>query len=60
MAMLQILKNLDYDSLPISDYSRNYILRLLPNLDYYLEIYHRCLHQMLDEASLPRQWASAK
>ena len=37
MAMLQILKNLDYDSLPISDYSRNYILRLLPNLDYYLD-----------------------
>ena len=53
MAMLQILKTLDYDSLPISDYSRNYIFRLLPNLDYYLEIYHRCLHQMLDELGCP-------
>lgn len=51
MAMLQILKTLDYDSLPISDYSRNYILRLLPSLDYYLEIYHRCLRKMLDESS---------
>lgn len=51
--MLQILKTLDYGSLPISDYSRNYILRMLPSLDYHLDIYHRCLSQMLDEFGCP-------
>lgn len=39
----QQLRNIDYHQLDISDYSRNYILRLLPNLDYYLDIYSRCL-----------------
>lgn len=43
----QQLRSLDYATLPISDYSRSYILRLLPNLDYYLDIYRRCLAQML-------------
>lgn len=52
--MLQRLKSIPYDSLPISDYSRNYILRLLPQLDYYLEIYQRCLRQMLRETGLPK------
>ena len=45
--MLQQLKNIDYHSLPISDYSRNYILRMLPNIDYYLEIYQRSIDLML-------------
>ena len=45
--MLQQLKVIDYDSLPISDYSRNYILRMLPNIDYYLEIYQRSIDLML-------------
>ena len=45
--MLQQLKVIDYDSLPISDYSRNYILRMLPNMDYYLEIYQRSIDLML-------------
>lgn len=42
------LKALDYGALPLSDYSRNYILRLLPAIDYYMLIYRRCLHSMLD------------
>ena len=45
--MLQQLKDIDYNSLPISDYSRNYILRMLPNIDYYLEIYQRSINLML-------------
>lgn len=45
--MLQQLKNIDYNSLPISSYSRNYILRMLPNIDYYLEIYQRSIDLML-------------
>lgn len=45
--MLHQLKDIDYHNLPISDYSRRYILRMLPVLDYYLDIYHRCLKQMI-------------
>lgn len=45
--MLQQLKNIDYDSLPISDYSRQYIKRMLPVIDYYLDIYRRSLRQMI-------------
>ena len=41
------LVHIDYSTLAISDYSRNYILRLLPNIDYYLEIYDRCIERML-------------
>lgn len=41
------LKALDYGKLPLSDYSRSYILRMLPDLDYYMSIYGRCLHSML-------------
>ena len=46
--MLHHLKNIDYDSLPISDYSRQYIKRMLPVIDYYLDIYHRSLRQMIE------------
>ena len=45
--MLQQLKALDYHRMPISDYSRQYILRMLPDLEYYLDIYHRSIDQML-------------
>lgn len=47
------LRHIDYFSLDISDYSRNYILRLLPNLDYYLQIYDRCISILL--STLRRQ-----
>lgn len=43
-----ILKTLDYGALPLSDYSRSYILRLLPAIDYYMLIYRRCLQRMLE------------
>lgn len=45
--MLRQLKAIDYHSLPISDYSRQYILRMLPDMEYYLEIYRRSLDAML-------------
>ena len=48
--LLQTLKKLDYASLPISDDSRNRFLMLLPNVDYHLDICHRCLRQMLDKS----------
>ena len=41
------LRHIDYSALAISDYSRTYILRLLPHLDYYLDIYNRCITQLL-------------
>jgi len=40
------LRHIDYNALAISEYSRNYILRLLPNLDYYLEIYDHCITKL--------------
>lgn len=50
MNLYQQLKNIDYQSLPISEYSRHYILRMLPTLDYYMDIYDRCLNRMLRES----------
>lgn len=44
----QQLRGIDYAALPISDYSRSYIVRMMPHLDYYLDIYQRCLCQMLE------------
>lgn len=49
----QQLRNIDYNSLPISDYSRQYILRLLPHIDYYLSIYNRCIDSMAQALQLP-------
>ena len=45
--MLQKLKTIDFHNLPISDYSRQYLLRMLPDIDYYLNIYRRSLNLML-------------
>lgn len=47
--MLNKLRNINYQDLPISDYSRQYILRMLPVLDYYMDIYHRSLKQMIGQ-----------
>lgn len=38
-----VLRSVDYASLPVSDYNKRYIAHLLPAMDYYLEIYYRCL-----------------
>lgn len=47
------LRHINYQQLAISDYSRSYILRMLPNLDYYLDIYGRCLDRMSASAGKP-------
>jgi hypothetical protein len=47
MSLSQQLRQIDYRSLPISDYSRDYILRLLPILDYYLDICNQALDYLL-------------
>ena len=51
--MLHQLKDIDYHNLPISDYSRQYILRMLPDMDYYLDIYRRSLEQMVRTVGKP-------
>ncbi len=42
------LRHIDYYALPISDYSRSYILRMLPHIDYYLDIYRVCIRRLLE------------
>ncbi len=41
------LRHINYNKLTISDYSRRYILRMLPSIDYYLDIYRHCIAQLL-------------
>lgn len=43
MTLAEKLRQIDYQSLPISDYSHRYIQCLLPILDYYLDICQRAL-----------------
>lgn len=47
------IRHIDFGKLPISDYSRSYILRMLPHLDYYLDIYNRCLDRMAEALGRP-------
>lgn len=47
MTLLDTLRSLDYWALPLSNYSRQYIHRMLPVLDYYLLIYNRTLDRLL-------------
>src|SRR5574344_2968296 len=54
-ALARQLRALNYDALPISDYNLRYIRRLLPALDYYLDIYSRGLKMMLSRVSKPPQ-----
>ena len=39
------LREVDYDSLPLSEYNKRYLASIKPALEYYLEIYARCLRQ---------------
>ena len=49
------LRHIDYAALPISDYSRRYLLRMLPVLDYYLDIYRRTLERAFRLTAKPLQ-----
>lgn len=51
--MYKELADIDYNKLPISDYSRQYILRMLPNIDYYSDIYRRGLCRMSQQMGSP-------
>jgi 2-polyprenyl-3-methyl-5-hydroxy-6-metoxy-1,4-benzoquinol methylase len=55
MALLNILKKLNYAQLGLSDYSLNYIAKMRPNLDYYFSIYRRCLDSILADIGRPSQ-----
>lgn len=39
------LREIDYDSLPLASYNKRYLASIKPALDYYLQIYARCLSQ---------------
>jgi 2-polyprenyl-3-methyl-5-hydroxy-6-metoxy-1,4-benzoquinol methylase len=41
------LQAIDYESLPISEYNREYIRRMCPALPHYMKIYAQCLHDGL-------------
>lgn len=43
------IKAVEFAQLPISDYNKNYIQRLLPALSYYLEIYCQCIRYGLSK-----------
>lgn len=43
MKLADTLRHIDYNTLNISDYSRYYIIKLLPVLDYYLDICDQAL-----------------
>lgn len=47
------IQQIDFQRLPVSDYSRRYIQRMLPDLDYYLDIYGRCLDRMAEMLGKP-------
>ncbi len=53
MTLNDTLRRIDYNALPISDYNRNYILHLLPRLDYHLEIYQRAIRRILRSVGKP-------
>ncbi|MDR2118138.1 MAG: class I SAM-dependent methyltransferase [Tannerellaceae bacterium] len=46
------LKAIDYGSLPISDYSKRYIRAMHPAMEYYMEIFARCLSQGTEAVAL--------
>lgn len=52
-SLIDQLRSIDYRKLPISDYNRSYIERLLPVLDYYMEIYQQGLDRMLQRCPKP-------
>ncbi|MCQ2273240.1 MAG: class I SAM-dependent methyltransferase [Bacteroidales bacterium] len=45
--LAQKLRQIPYQDLPISEYSRRYIMRMLPSIDYYMDIYNLCIDKML-------------
>ncbi len=54
--LADLLAQIDYDSLPISDYNKGYIDRMKKNISYYMEIYAYCIHLAVpDEKQVEQQ-----
>jgi SAM-dependent methyltransferase len=50
------LQSVNYDTLPVSDYNKQYVRRIRPALSYYLEIYAGCIRKGLRSAkTLPSE-----
>lgn len=47
MALYNILRQLNYAQMGLSEYSLNYIARLRPHLEYYFSIYRQCLDGLM-------------
>jgi len=48
------LQSIDYNSLPISDYNKQYIHRMYDALSYYLDIYADCIYKGIASTGLSR------
>ncbi|MDY5969179.1 MAG: SAM-dependent methyltransferase [Bacteroidales bacterium] len=47
LSLLEKIRHTRFEAVPLSDYNRNYILRLLPDIDYYFAIWECCVDEML-------------
>lgn len=47
------LQKLDFSACKLNDYSRRYIGRMMPAIEYYVEIYSRCLDNAIAAAGKP-------
>lgn len=43
----QMLRELDFEAMPISKYNKDYIRRIMPNIMYYIDIYNKSLEQLI-------------
>lgn len=53
MALLETLRHLRFEDLGLSDYSLEYIQKMLPNIDYYFDIYRYVVDYLLDIIGRP-------
>lgn len=47
------LRGLDFETMPISRYNKDYIHRMMPNIEYYIDIYNKCLLMMSNSIKIP-------
>lgn len=49
---VDMLQKVHFDTLPISDYNKKYIRRILPKMDYYADIYFKIVERYIEEEKL--------
>lgn len=49
----QKLRAINYNKLPISNYNKTYINKLLPHLDFYFDIYSKCIEELVRTSGKP-------